>query len=143
MDEQIDAGNRQQILIVEDSDDDFEATSRALKRSNLCNPVVRAIDGQQALQVLATNPRPGLVLLDLNMPGMGGARVLEAIKSSDELRRVPVVVLTTSNDPRDIDRCYALGANSYVQKPVDLDGLFAAMRRLKEYWIEVTILPAA
>jgi two-component system response regulator len=132
----------QPILIVEDSEDDFEATIRAFKRANLKNPVQWAPSGQEALDMLATMPtRPGLILLDLNMPGLDGRKTLEMIKSNPQWRKIPVVILTTSDDERDIEGCYALGANTYVQKPVDLDGLFAAIQRLKEYWFEIAILP--
>src|SRR4051812_37258991 len=132
----------QPILIVEDSEDDFEATIRAFKRANLKNPVEWASSGQQALDMLATMAvKPGLILLDLNMPGLDGRKTLEAIKSNAHWRKIPVVILTTSDDERDIEGCYALGANTYVQKPVDLDGLFAAIQRLKEYWFEIAILP--
>lgn len=132
----------QPILIVEDSEDDFEATIRAFKRANLKNPVQWAASGYEALDILEKTPtRPGLILLDLNMPGLDGRKTLEAIKSNANWRKIPVVILTTSDDERDIEGCYALGANTYVQKPVDLDGLFAAIQRLKEYWFEIAILP--
>lgn len=131
----------QPILIVEDSEDDFEATIRAFKRANLKNPVHWASSGYEALELLENMPRPGLILLDLNMPGLDGRKTLEMIKSNDTWRKIPVVILTTSDDERDIEGCYALGANTYVQKPVDLDGLFAAIQRLKEYWFEIAILP--
>jgi two-component system response regulator len=132
----------QPILIVEDSEDDFEATIRAFKRANLKNPVQWASSGHEALDMLGKMPtRPGLILLDLNMPGLDGRKTLEAIKSNPHWRKIPVVILTTSGDERDIEGCYALGANTYVQKPVDLDGLFAAIQRLKEYWFEIAILP--
>jgi two-component system response regulator len=132
----------QPILIVEDSEDDFEATMRAFKRTNLRNPIRWAPSGQEALDVLTTmTPKPGLILLDLNMPGLDGRKTLKAIKSNPNWHKIPVVILTTSDDERDIEGCYALGANTYVQKPVDLDGLFAAIQRLKEYWFEIAILP--
>ena len=82
-----------------------------------------------------------MILLDLNMPGTGGKEVLQQIKSSPELRKIPVIVLTTSNDEKDIEACYDLGANSYVQKPVDLAGFMEAIGRLKDYWFTVSILP--
>ena len=135
--------NAQPILIVEDSDDDFEATRRAFDRANLVNPIAHARCGEDALAYLqdTANLRPGLVLLDLNMPGLDGRKTLQMIKADEHLRDIPVVVLTTSNDERDIRACYAAGANTYIQKPVDLDGLFAAIRRLKEYWFEIALLP--
>lgn len=134
--------NTQPILLVDDNDDDVEATLRAFKRTNLKNAVVRAATGAEAIALLREQRvHPGLILLDLNMPGLDGRRVLAIIKGDNELRKIPVVVLTTSSDERDIDECYQLGANTYIQKPVDLDGLFAAIQRLKDYWFEIALLP--
>ena len=139
----------QTVLIVEDSDDDYEMTEMALRESNLANPLARCENGQDALDYLyregdyadSSPPRPGVILLDLNMPGVDGRRVLEKIKSDDALKDIPVVVLTTSSDGRDIDDCYKIGANTYIQKPVDLENFMQAIRRLKEYWFEIAILP--
>ncbi len=132
----------QPILIVEDSEDDFEATMRALKSANLHNPIIHALTGQEAIDILNGNSKkPGLILLDLNMPGLDGRKTLAIIKQDEALKKIPVVILTTSNDERDVTECYELGANTYIQKPVDLDGLFGAIRRLKEYWFEIAILP--
>lgn len=135
------------ILIVDDSDEDYETTLRGLRKAGLANRIERCIDGDDALDYLFQRgrysevPRPYLILLDLNMPGTDGRQVLETIKADPSLRKIPVVVLTTSDDARDIDHCYELGANSYVQKPVDLDGFMEAIRRLKDYWFEVVVLP--
>lgn len=140
----------QPILIVEDSDDDFEATVRALKRDgNLGNPLIRCKNGQQALDFLFRQgsfdehnaPRPSIVLLDLNMPGIDGRAVLKQIKSNDTIKHIPVVVLTTSNAQTDIDACYADGANTYIHKPVELDGFFSAVQQLRNYWLNIAILP--
>lgn len=133
----------QPILIVEDSPDDFEATKRAFAKANLRNEIQHAVSGESALAYLRseTNAKPGIILLDLNMPGLDGRRTLEIIKQNPDLRSIPVVILTTSDDERDVKSCYELGANTYIQKPVDLDGLLAAVKRLKEYWFEIAILP--
>lgn len=133
----------QPILIVEDSADDFDATKRAFAKANLRNAIARAKSGEEALAYLRSpeSARPGLILLDLNMPGLDGRKTLEIIKGTEELKKIPVVVLTTSDDERDVKACYALGANTYIQKPVDFDGLIAAIQRLKEYWFEIAILP--
>lgn len=140
----------QTILIVEDSDDDFFATMRAFKKSNLANPVQRCTNGDQALDYLFRRgefsapgkaPRPGLVLLDLNLPGTDGRSVLRTIKATPDLLKIPVVVLTTSNAEQDIEKCYAAGANSYVQKPVDFEGFIRATARLSDYWLNISILP--
>lgn len=138
------------MLIVEDSPEDFAAIQRSFKRAGLRNRIVHCEDGEQALDYLfrrgpyadaSASPRPAIILLDLNLPGTDGKEVLAELKASPELRRIPVVVLTTSNDPRDIDKCYALGANSYVEKPVDLNGFVDALQKLTGYWFEIVILP--
>jgi two-component system response regulator len=133
----------QPILIVEDSDDDFEATKRAFDKANLRNRIEHAISGERALEYLRSDAsaKPGLILLDLNMPGLDGRKTLEIIKRTQNLKKIPVVILTTSSDERDIEACYELGANTYIQKPVDFDGLIAAIKRLKEYWFEIALLP--
>jgi two-component system, response regulator len=140
----------QSILLVEDNQDDYEATSRAFMKANLCNPIVWCKSGRDALDFLkqqgayehaGNGSRPGLVLLDLNMPGMDGRKTLEAIKQDDTLKQIPVIILTTSADERDVHACYQMGANTYVQKPVSFDGLIEAIRRLKAYWFEIALLP--
>lgn len=141
----------QPILIVEDSDDDFEATERALKKNgNLVNEIYRCESGAEAIDFLLRQgsysvpedaPRPGIVLLDLNMPGKDGRAVLTEMKNNSELSRIPVIVLTTSNDAKDIEQCYQMGANTYVVKPVHMDNLVNAVSRLKDYWFEIAVLP--
>jgi CheY-like chemotaxis protein len=123
------------------------ATIRALQRAGLKNTIINCSTGDEALDFLyqrgdyADAAKPSLVLLDLNLPGTDGREVLEQIKSDKSLRQIPVVVITTSVDHRDIKSCYQAGANSYIQKPVDIDGFFKAIQRLKDYWFEVVILP--
>ena len=138
------------ILLVEDSPEDRTATLRAFKKAGLANPVFACVDGDDALDFLyhrgryadgATAPRPSMILLDLNMPGTDGRQVLSDIKNNEDLKTIPVIVLTTSSDARDIDSCYKSGANSYVTKPVDLPGFLQAVQRLKDWWFEVVILP--
>ncbi|HEX2223089.1 MAG TPA: response regulator [Thermoanaerobaculia bacterium] len=140
----------QPILLVEDSPEDFEATRRALNKSGLKNPIYRCADGDEALDFLYRRgeyadvgkaPRPGIILLDLNLPGTDGREVLAEIKKDDALKQIPVIVLTTSTDDRDVDACYRSGANSYIQKPVDMDGFIKAIERLNDFWFEVVILP--
>lgn len=140
----------QPILLVEDSPEDYEATVRAFKRSGLKNPIVRCDDGDSALEYLfrrgqysdpEKSPRPGVILLDLNLPGTDGREVLQEIKRHEQLRHIPIIVLTTSTDERDVDACYQAGANSYIQKPVDMDGFIRAIERLNGYWFEVVVLP--
>ena len=143
----------QPIMIIDDSDDDFETTERALLRDGILhNPILRFENGSDALAYLrreggysneALSPRPGLILLDLNMPGISGREVLVAIKKDPQIMEIPVLVLTTSNDELDIDTCYSAGANTYIQKPVNIDNFFQAIQRLKTYWLEVALLPRA
>jgi two-component system response regulator len=138
------------ILLVEDSEDDYEATMRAFKKANLHNPVTWCKSGREAIDFLKQegaylslpkNQMPGLILLDLNMPGIDGRKTLQLIKENDRLKKIPVIILTTSADERDVDACYRMGANTYVQKPVSFDGLIEAIKRLKEYWFEIALLP--
>jgi two-component system, response regulator len=140
----------QSILLVEDNEDDYEATRRAFKKANLCNPIVWCKSGRDALDFLrqedankdaGDDSRPGLVLLDLNMPGLDGRKTLEVIKHDEALKKIPVIILTTSGDERDIEACYQAGANTYVQKPVSFEGLIEAIARLKAYWFEIALLP--
>ncbi len=141
---------KQLILVVEDSDDDFFAMQRAFKKAGLLNPVRRCTNGDQALDYLYQRgdftdpeaaPRPAIILLDLNLPGLDGREVLQVVKSDPKLRRIPVIVLTTSSARQDIERCYAAGANSYVHKPVNLEGFFQAISRLKDFWFGIAVLP--
>lgn len=139
------------ILVVEDNPADFFATERGLRKAGLANPIVHAESGEEAMDYLLGAgkfegqgvQKPGIVLLDINLPGLNGGEVLERIRGDDRLKLVPVIMLTTSNDERDVQMAYRLGANSYVQKPVDLDGFMAALKRLKDYWFELVILPKA
>jgi CheY-like chemotaxis protein len=140
----------QTILVVEDSDDDFVAAERAFAKAGLTNPVARCSDGDAALDYLfrrneyadpARSPRPGLILLDLNLPATDGREVLCVIKADANLRKIPVVVLTTSDAERDIEECYAAGANSYIQKSIELSRFVDAVARLKDYWLDLVIIP--
>lgn len=138
----------QVILIVDDSDDDYDATVRALsKDTNLKNPIHRCEDGAEALDYLLRRgrytdaTRPGIILLDLNMPGVDGREVLEQIKGDRDLKSIPTIIMTNSDDERDIQDCYNIGANTYVRKPLNWPGFLEAVQRLKEYWFEIAILP--
>ena len=142
--------NPQPLLLVEDSPEDYETTLRALRRTGLGNPIFRCDDGEDALDYLhrrggyadpALAPRPGLILLDLNLPGTDGREVLADIKGDEKLKSIPVIILTTSDAEIDVATCYRDGASSYIQKPVDLPGFVEAIRRLKDFWFEIVILP--
>jgi CheY-like chemotaxis protein len=144
------AQTEQPILVVEDSPEDYEVTIRAFKKANLANPVFRCQDGEEALDFLHQRgtyaepgraPRPSLILLDLNLPGTDGREVLAQVKGDPRLRTIPVVVLTTSADERDVESCYRAGANSYIQKPVSLESFLRAIQVLKNYWFEIVLLP--
>ncbi len=138
------------LLLVEDNDVDYEHTIRAFKKANFANPVYRCIDGDEALDYLFKTgeyappnapPTPGVILLDLNLPGTDGRDVLQKIKQDDNLSQIPVIVLTTSTDENDIQRCYKAGANSYIEKPVGMDGFIKAIQYLRGFWFEISVLP--
>lgn len=132
----------QPILHIEDDQADFEAVKRAFERHHITRPVQHFESGDDALDYLDTALiLPSMILLDLNLPGTDGLEVLTTIKKSPKLKKIPVVVLSTSANERDIINCYEAGANSYIQKPVHLKGYIDAIQRLKDYWFEVVILP--
>jgi two-component system response regulator len=138
------------ILLVEDNIDDYDAAMRSFKVAHLNNPIHWCKTGKEALDYLkhegdyaqgAPCVLPVLVLLDLNMPGLDGRKVLAIAKQDPELKKIPIVILTTSGDDRDVTQCYELGASTYIQKPVDFDGLIGAVSRIKDYWFGVALLP--
>lgn len=139
------------ILLVEDNESDEELTLRALKRGNIINPVVVARDGSAALDYLFArgdfagrdrNDLPQVVLLDLNLPKLGGLEVLAAIRADEGTRLLPVVILTSSKEDRDLNSGYELGANSYIVKPVDFTQFSDAVRQLGLYWLVLNQRPA-
>jgi len=125
------------ILLVEDNPDHALLTMRALKKNNIANPVELAEDGQAALDRLFDTSKtlPTLILLDLKLPKVDGLEVLQRLRGDPRTRRIPVVVLTTSDDERDRAAGYDLGCNSYVRKPVDFDQFAEAVRQLGMYWL--------
>ena len=137
------------VLVIEDSPEDYEATLRAFRNCGLENPIHRCADAEEAMNYLfrrgpfrgAAGLAPALILLDLNLPGVDGRDILAEIKADETLRAIPVVVLTTSSDQRDIDTCYQRGANSYIQKPVAFDVFAGLIGQLKSYWFEAVLLP--
>ena len=130
-----------EILLVEDDEGEVRLTKEVLKESNVSNRVSVAYDGVDALAFLhrepphCNAPRPHLILLDLNMPRKSGRCVLAEIKQDPELRRIPVVVLTTSNAEQDVVQCYELHANCYIEKPVDFDHFVAVVRSIEDFWL--------
>jgi CheY-like chemotaxis protein len=140
----------QTILVVEDNDDDFVVMERALRRAGPAYPITRCSNGDMALDYLyrrgdyappAPSPRPCIILLDLNKPATDGRQVLRMIKADPDLKKIPMVVLTTSSAERDVEECYAAGANSFIQKHEELSKFVEAIVRMKTYWFEVAILP--
>lgn len=138
------------LLMADDDEDDRLLTKVALERSRLANDLRFVEDGEQLLDYLhrrgkyadpLLSPRPGLILLDLNMPKKDGREALREIKTSPLLRRIPVVVMTTSQAERDISKIYDLGANSYVTKPVTMDSLVDVLKTIGRYWFEIVELP--
>lgn len=125
------------ILVVEDDEVDVKNIQRAFARGNLLNPLYFARDGLEALRMLRTEQVPGtrrIVLLDINMPGMNGHEFLRELRSDPELRQVPVVVLTTSNDERDRVEAYDVGVAGYLLKPVTFAGFVELMATMNRYW---------
>jgi chemotaxis family two-component system response regulator Rcp1 len=137
-----------QILLVEDSPGDVRLTREALRDAKICNELHVVRDGESALAFLrgegdyAGVPRPDIVLLDLNLPRKDGREVLEEMKADDELRRIPVIVLTTSVAEGDVLRSYDLHVNAYVTKPLDLDGFVAVVRSIESFWLSIVRLPS-
>lgn len=130
------------ILLVEDNQDDEELTLRALRKNNIKNEVVIARDGQSALDYLFDhNNLPQVVLLDLKLPKVDGLAVLKKIRESNRTKLLPVVILTSSKEERDLVQGYSLGANSYVQKPVDFNEFIEAVRQLGLYWLILNECP--
>lgn len=138
------------ILLVEDSEDDAELTARAFKAAKVTNPVFRVADGVEALDYLFgrgayasrdTSDLPAVMLLDINLPRLGGLEVLAAIRKDERTRRLPVVVLTSSREDKDRLTAYDHYANSYVQKPVDYDAFVGAAGQLGLYWMVLNVPP--
>lgn len=142
--------NSDEILLVEDNPNDAELTLRALKQNNLANQVVLVRDGAAALEFMFGTgeyahrfggPKPRLVLLDLKLPKVDGLEVLRRFKADEESRRVPVVVLTSSAEERDITMTYDLGVNSYIVKPVEFESFAKSVAELGLYWFLLNRTP--
>lgn len=134
------------ILLVEDNPDDAELILRAFKKHTIMNPVVLARDGEEALEYLlgpnAYDPsRIGFVLLDLKLPKVDGLEVLRRIRENEKTKFLPVVILTSSKEDRDLIEGYRLGTNSYVQKPIDFNQFSEAVRQVGLYWLIVNVPP--
>lgn len=138
-----------EILLVEDQPDDADLTIDALRDARVRNHITHVEDGVEAMAFLrrlgqyADAPRPDLILLDLNLPRKNGREVLAEVKQDPDLRRIPVVIMTSSDDEKDILAAYNLYVNCYVTKPVDLDQFIGVVRSIEHFWISVVKLPAA
>ncbi len=136
-----------EILLVEDSPSDTELTVEALREAKVANHLSIVEDGEKASQFLrrlgpfADAPRPDLIMLDLNLPRKDGREVLAEIKADDDLKTIPVVVLTTSRAEQDILRAYQLNANCYITKPVDFEQFLNVVRSIESFWLFVVSLP--
>lgn len=141
------SGRPIEILLVEDNPGDVRLTIEALKEVKVRHRLSVAHDGVEALRFLrregpySTSPKPDVILLDLNLPKKGGREVLAEIKAEEALRRIPVIVLTTSNADEDILRSYDLHANCYVTKPVDMDQFITVMKAIDAFWFNVVTIP--
>jgi len=140
-------GEPVEILLAEDNPGDVQLTEKALEQGKIVNNLHVAEDGVEAMRFLrqegeyADSPRPDLMLLDLNMPRMDGQEVLEEMDEDAVLRRIPVVVLTSSEAEEDIVQSYELNANAYLTKPVDFDGFMEVIESIEEFWLAVVKLP--
>lgn len=140
-----------EILLIEDDADDAEMTIDAMRKNNLANKLIHIEDGEEALDFLFgagkyidrdVNLKPKLILLDLKMPKINGMEVLERVKSNHITKKIPVVILTSSKEDPDVNRCYELGANGYIVKPVEFDGFTKAVTELGMYWLLLNHPPA-
>ncbi len=138
------------ILLVDDDADDCDITRRAMAANEVPNPFLAVENGEKLMDYVRRRGAyareewslPALILLDLNMPRMDGREALKALKSDERLRKIPVVVLTTSRSPEDLSACYEWGANSYVAKPQTFEELVKVVAALKDYWLTVVELPS-
>ncbi|MFA5100862.1 MAG: response regulator [Candidatus Omnitrophota bacterium] len=132
------------ILLVEDNPDDIELTLRALEQTKVTNKIVVAHDGAEALEMLHGEDRikPAVILLDLKLPKIDGLELLKKIRGDDRTRLLPVVILTSSKEEKDLVQSYSLGANSYIRKPVDFDQFIKAVSELGLYWLLLNELPS-
>ncbi|MDJ0635361.1 MAG: response regulator [Xenococcaceae cyanobacterium MO_188.B29] len=144
--------NQKPLLIIEDSDEDFTALTRMMNKAKIANPIYRCEDGEEALDFLyregeyadeSLSPRPSLIVLDLNLPGTDGREVLAELKQNQDLQTIPVVVFSTSSNPRDVDACYRHGVSGYIVKPMDTNRLNQLVKTFIEYWFNAVALPSS
>ncbi|MBD2355978.1 response regulator [Tolypothrix sp. FACHB-123] len=140
------------LLVVEDSNEDFRMLQRLMRRMAVKNPIYRCTNGDEVLDLLYQNSRsenpqktlrPSVILLDLNLPGIDGRDILERLKQDISLREIPIVVFTTSSNPRDIEFCYQKGANGYLVKPMDAQELQKTIQAFVDYWLATNTPPVS
>jgi two-component system response regulator len=137
----------QPILLVDDNPDDVAIAKRAFTKSQIHNKVFVTEDGEEAIKFLRKEgkykdvPNAGLVILDLNMPKVDGFEVLKVIKNDENLKSIPVIVLTSSSRPEDIERAYKLGCNSFIVKPASFEDFIEAVMEIKRYWLTISKIP--
>ncbi len=138
------------LLIIEDSDEDYAALVRTIAKAKITNPVYRCEDGEEALDFLYQEgeyadetlaPRPSLIVLDLNLPGTDGREVLAEIKQDANLKTIPIVIFSTSSNPKDINACYRYGISGYLVKPMDINRLHWLVQTFLDYWFQAVELP--
>jgi CheY-like chemotaxis protein len=135
------------ILLVDDNPDDIMIAKRAFSKSQIHNKIYVTHDGEEDIQFLRKEgkykdvPSTGLIILDLNMPKVDGFEVLETIKGDEKLKSIPVIVLTSSSRPEDIERAYKLGCNSFIVKPVSFEDFIEAVMEIKRYWLSLSKIP--
>jgi CheY-like chemotaxis protein len=131
------------LLVIEDSHEDFEALCRIIDQvSNVSLDIHRCVDGDEALDWLnQAHFNPDLIILDLNLPGTDGREILLMIKQTNSLKAIPIVVLSTSSNPKDIAACYQSGVNSYMLKPMNINHLKDSLRMMLDYWFKAMVLP--
>ncbi|MEL6440999.1 MAG: response regulator [Cyanobacteria bacterium J06621_8] len=141
---------QQPLLVIEDSDEDFTALKRIVTQTKFSHPIYRCEDGEEALDFLhhageyedqSLSPRPSLIILDLNLPGTDGREVLAELKQDRDLQTIPVVIFSTSSNPKDIDACYRYGVSGYLVKPMGTQRLNQLVQTFLEYWFNVVELP--
>lgn len=135
-----------EILLIEDNDQDAELTIRAMREYNMCNKIIRLIDGQEAMDYFFSdksnsNEIPRLILLDIKLPGISGLEVLRNLKTHETTKTIPVIILTSSTEEKDIQTCYHLGVNSYISKPVEFESFQNMMKTLGMYWLLMNRAP--
>lgn len=137
------------ILVVEDNDEDFDMLQMTFQGTAIPNPLYRCSEGEEALEFLHRTgryavqnpPRPGLILLDLNLAGLDGRQVLEHTKRDEELKSIPILVFSTSDNPKDVQGAYENGASGYLLKPVGLERFERMIRLFKEFWLGHIVMP--